>query len=171
MYARDVVVHTNSNTFSNPKFQSEPPLPDHFQIGTDLWIGRIEGEAAKIIFDLNEPSFHGTPKPVIQYAQLYAFVREMQGTAAPYEWDKDGRLQNCVALSRLLVPTSVSFRYAARIRYNIDHSIADISPADIRGVPVDTFLSKIPPERDWLTEADGVRLRTLLARMDSPTSS
>jgi hypothetical protein len=167
MYARDVVVHTNSNTFSNPKFQSEPPLPDHFQVGTDLWIGRIEGEAAKIIFDLNEPSFHGTPKPVIQYAQLYAFVREKQGIAAPYEWDKDGKLQNCVAFSRLLVPTSVSFRYAARIRYNTDHSIADISPADIRGVPIDTFLSTIPPERDWLTEADGVRLRTLLARMDS----
>ena len=68
MNVRDVVVHTNANTFSNPRFQSEPPLPDHFQVGTDLWIGKIEGEAAKIIFDLKEPSFHGTPKPVIQYA-------------------------------------------------------------------------------------------------------
>ena len=91
----------------------------------------------------------------------------MQGIAAPYEWDKDGKLQNCVAFSRLLVPTSVSFRYAARIGYNTDHSIADISPANIRGVPVDTFLSTIPPERDWLTEAAGMRLQTLLARIDS----
>jgi hypothetical protein len=166
MYVRDVVVHTNSNTFSNPRFQSEPPLPDHFPVGTDLWIRRIEGEAAKIIFDLSEPSFHGTPKPVIQYAQLYTFVKEMQGGTNPYEWDNDGKLQVCVAVSRLLTPTSVSLRYAARIRYNTDHSIADISPADIRGVPVDTFLSTTP-ERDWLTEADGMRLRTLLARMDS----
>jgi hypothetical protein len=166
MYVRDVVVHTNSNTFSNPRFQSDPPLPDHFQVGTDLWIGKIEGEAAKIIFDLNEPSFHGTPKPVIQFAQLYAFVKEMPGTANPYAWDEDGKLQDCVAISRLLAPSSVSFRYAGRIRYNTDHSIADISPADIRGVSVDTFLST-KPERDWLTEADGTRLRTLLARISS----
>lgn len=166
MYARDVVVHTNSNTFANPRFKTEPPLPDPFQVGTDLWIGRIDGEAAKIIFDLCEPSFHGTPKPVIQYAQLYSFVREIQGGANPYEWDKDGRLQNCVAVSRLLAPSGVSLRYAARVRHNTDHSVADISPADIRGVPVDTFLSG-RPERDWLTEADGIRLRSLMARIDS----
>ena len=73
---------------------------------------------------------------------------------------------NCVTVSRLLAPSSVSFRYAARVRYNTDDSIEDISPADIRGVPVDTFLSTTPG-RDWLTEADGMRLRNLLARMDS----
>jgi hypothetical protein len=166
MYWRDVVVHTNVNIFSNPRFKSEPPLPDRFQVGGDLWIGKIEPEACRIIFDLNEPSYHGTQKPIIQFAQLYSFVREVSGPANPYEWDKDGRLQNCVAISRLLVPTSVSFRYAGRIRYNTDGSVADISPADLRGVAVDTFLSA-QPERDWLTEAEGGRLRALLARTDS----
>jgi hypothetical protein len=166
MYFRDVVVHTNVNTFSNLRFQSEPPLPDHFQLGSDLWIGKIEAEASRIIFDLNEPSYHGTQTPVIQFAQLYSFVSETPGDANPYEWDQNSRLQNCVAISRLLVPTSVSFRYAGRIRYNTNHNIADISPANIRGVAVDTFLST-KPERDWLTEADGIRLRDLLARMDS----
>ncbi len=74
MYFRDVVVHTNAGTFSSPRFQSEPPVPDQFQVGNNLWIGKIEGEAAKIVFEINEPSFHGTPKPVIQFAHLYAFA-------------------------------------------------------------------------------------------------
>jgi hypothetical protein len=168
MYARDVVVQTNALVFPcpNPLLESHPPVPDRFEISEGLWIGKIEQNAAKVIFDLNEPSYHGTPKPVNQFAQLYSYVREMKGAANPYEWDKDSRLQTCVAISRLLNLTSTSFRYAGRIRYNTDGGIADISPANIQGVPVDTFLSA-KPERDWLTEAEGVRLRGLLGRLDS----
>ncbi len=166
MYNRDVVVQTNANVFSNPLFDSDPPLPDRFAVGDSLWIGKIEHEAARIIFDLNEPSFHGMPKPVTQFAQLYSYIHEIKGPGNPFEWDPDGRLQNCVAVSRLLIPTSVSLRYAGRIRYNTDSSIADISPANIRGVSIDTYLSA-KPQRDWLTERDGIRLRGLIAKMDS----
>lgn len=168
MYARDVVVQTNANIMPlpNPLFESTPPLPDRFEIGEGLWIGKIEDDAAKIIFDLNEPFYHGTAKPVIQFAQLYSYVREMKGPAKPHEWDTDGRLQTCVALSRLLVPTTTSLRYSGRIRYNTDDSIADISPANIRGMSVDTFLSG-PPKRDWLTEEEGVRLKKVIAKLDS----
>jgi len=75
-------------------------------------------------------------------------------------------LQACVALSRLVHPTSVSLRYAGRIRYNSDSSISDISPAYIKGVGVDTFLDSAP-KRDWLTEADAIRLRNLLPNLYS----
>src|SRR5215467_9430480 len=51
---------------------------------------------------------------------------------------------------------SVSLRYAARIRHNSDSSIADISPADIRGVAIDTYLAETPA-CDWLTELDAIR--------------
>lgn len=101
-----------------------------------------------------------------QFAQLYSFVREIPGPGNPFEWDIDNRLQTCVAASRLLVPTSVALRYAARIRYNTDKTVADISPANIRGVGIDTYLSE-DPHRDWLTERDGIRLRGLMARMDA----
>jgi len=118
MYVQDVVVHTNANVvpYPNPQCECDPPLPDPFQVAEGLWIGRIEHASARIIFDLNEPSWHGLPKPVTQFAQLYSFVREIPGPGNPFEWDTDGRLQNCVAASRLLVPTSVALRYAARIR-------------------------------------------------------
>lgn len=161
----DVVVHTNHNTFAFPNSQllkANPP-PDPFDLGNDLWIGKIDADAARIVLDLGEPNYHGTPKPVIQYAQLYSFVREKDRLAAPYQWDEDARLQACVAVSRLIQPTTVSLRYAARIRYNPD-SIADISPANIRGVGTDTFPAS-PPERDWLTEADAVRLRRAMTRL------
>lgn len=118
------------------------------------------------MLDLGETSYYGTPKPVIQYAQLYSFVREKDAPAPPYQWDEDSRLQMCVAVSRLIQPTTVSLRYAARIRYNSDSSIADVSPADIRGVGFDTYWAS-QPERDWLTETDGIRLRGLLKKLDS----
>ncbi len=168
MYIRDVVIQTNANVFPfpNPLFESDPPVPDHFEVGDSLWIGKIEPEAARIILELNEASFHGMMKPTIQFAQLYAYVREIKGPVSPVEWDTDARLQNCVAVSRLLIPTSISLRYAGRILYNTDNGIEVISPANIRGISIDTYLSA-KPQRDWLTERDGIRLRGLIAKTDS----
>ena|SRR5215469_1207228 len=167
MFNRDVAIHTNHNIFPLPNqtFDATPPASDPFQLANDLWLRKIEAESARIILNLAEPSFYGTPKPVIQFAQLYSFVRETPGPGVPYRWDDDSRLQLCVALSRIIHPTSVSLRYAARIRYNSDSSVADISPADIRGVGIDTYLAETP-SRDWLTEFDAVRLRSLLAKLD-----
>lgn len=169
MIIRDVIIHTNHNTFGFPSsqiLQTNPPPPDPFNLSDDLWIGRIDADAARIVLDLGEPNYYGTPKPVIQYAQLYSFVREKDALAVPYRWDEDSRLQMCVAVSRLIQPTTVSLRYTARLRYNSDSSIADVSPAAIQGIGIDTYWAS-PPKRDWLTEADGIRLRGLLKKLDS----
>jgi hypothetical protein len=165
---RDVVIHTNHNIFPlpNPDLEASPPVAERFDLSDDLWIGSIESEPARIVLDLGEPNYFGTPKPVKQYAQLYSFVRETQGPGIAYRWDEDSRLQSCVALSRLIQPTSVSLRYTARIRYNSDSTIADISPGDIRGVGIDAYLAR-PQVRDWLTEADAVRLHKILKRLAS----
>jgi hypothetical protein len=168
MYVLDVIVHTNVNVFPfpNPLFKSHPPIADRFDVADGLWIGKIEAEAARIVIDLNEPSFHRAQKPVVQFYQLYSYVREMKGPGNPYAWDTDGKLQEFVGISRLLLPMSVAVRYAGRIRYNTDNTIEDIAPANIRGVGLDTFLSE-KPERDWLTEVDGVRLRELIGKIRS----
>ena len=102
----DVIVHTNHNTFAFPSSQilkANPPSPDPFPLGNDLWIGKIDAAAARIVLDLGEPNYYGIPKPVIQYAQLYSFVRDKDRLAAPYQWDEDARLQACVAVSRPIV--------------------------------------------------------------------
>jgi hypothetical protein len=164
----DVIVHTNANVFSfpNPLYKSHPPIANRFAVTDELWIGRIDEEAARIVIDLNEPSFHRAQKPALQFSQLYSYVREMKGPGNPYEWDTDGKLQECVGISRLLLPMSVAVRYAGRIRYNTDNTIEDIAPANIRGVGLDTFLSE-KPERDWLTESDGARLSELIGKIRS----
>jgi hypothetical protein len=164
----DVAIHTNHNIFPLPNkiLEANPLPPDPFELSNDLWMGKIDAEAAKLTLNLGESDCYGTPKPVIQYAQLYSFVRERDKLATPYQWDEDSRLQTCVAVSRLVQPTTISLRYAARIRYNSDSSIADISPANIRGVAIDTFLAN-PPERDWFIEADAMRLRGLIQRLGS----
>jgi hypothetical protein len=162
----DVVVHTNVNLFPFPNelLDANPIPPDPFHLGHDLWIGKIDGKAAKTVLELGEPNYYGTPQPVIQYAQLYSFVRDRNALSPPYAWDEDSRLQLCVAISRLIQPTMVSLRNGARIRYNADSTIADISPANIRGVGIDTFLSS-KPQRDWLTGDDAIRLRDCLNKL------
>jgi len=168
IFFRDVVIHTNQNVFPypNPLLDSNPVPPDPFQLGADLWMGRIEPETARTILELAEPQLHGLPKVVIQFAQFYAFVREKSGPGEPYKWDTDSRLQMCVALSRLVQPTSVSLRNSARVRYNSDSTVSDISMSDISAVGIDTVLAR-NPQRDWLTEDEAVRLRELIKRVDS----
>jgi hypothetical protein len=63
----DVIIHTNQNIFPLPNMtlQANPLPPDHFELGNDLWIGKIDADAAKIVLDLGEPNYYGTPKPVI----------------------------------------------------------------------------------------------------------
>jgi hypothetical protein len=143
---------------------ANPLPPDGFKLADDLWIGKIESDVARVILDLVEPPAYGMPKLTVQWAQLYAFVRERTGSADVYRWDEDSRLQTCIALSRLVHATTVSLRYAARARYNTDSSLSDAYPADIRGVGVDTFYGA-PIERDWLTDSDAERLRMVLANL------
>src|SRR5215471_9159990 len=56
-----------------------------------------------------------------------------------YFLDQDFRLLRCVSLSRLIRPTTVGFRYAARIRRNTERDSIEIAPAEIRGVSVDAY--------------------------------
>jgi hypothetical protein len=163
----DVVIYANAAVLA-PKAQGLlsgfPPVQHRIELGTDLWIGRLPGDLAKTVMDTCEPTALGTPKPVRQFAQLYAFVHDLTGAADIYKWDADSRLYKCVALSRLIHPTSVGFRYAARVRYGESEPVA-MFPAEFRGVSIDTFLSDTH-ERDWLTKSEAVALRELIARAE-----
>jgi hypothetical protein len=168
LFVRDVVVHTNQNIFPFPNktLDANPAASDPFKLSDELWIGKIEAPTARTILELAEPPVKGLPIAAIQFAQFYSFVREKAGPGEPYKWDTDSRLQTCVALSRLVQPTSVSLRNSARIRYNSDSTVSDISMSDFRGVGIDTVLARTP-QRDWLTEVEAIRLRELIRRFDS----
>jgi len=150
----DVVLHTNMGMFAANYQQlaaTHPPVNARVETISGLYIERLDLELAKAIMDTCEPKTLGVMAPVRQFAHMYAYVREHHPETSLIGWDEDHRLSRLVAVSRLVHPTFVGFRYAARVRRNSDSLI--IVPADIRGIAVDTFLSPTH-QRDWLTKEE-----------------
>lgn len=165
----DVVLHTNGGIFRENAQQLSaafPPIEDRLNLGFGCWAGRLYGDLAIRLMDTCDPTWLGIPKPVRQYAQLYAYVHELDENAYLYEWDRDSRLQRCVAMSRLIHPTTVGFRYAARVRHGESLDSLKIAPAEIRGISVDVSLSPAH-ERDWLTVEEAQRLAKLLSASET----
>ena len=155
----DLILQTNHGWFEN---QSAPVPPDTpFQLAGDLHIGKPAHNVAKIVLDLAEPGGYQAVRPVRQYGYFYAFTREVAEPATVYDWDPDLRLQTTIALSRLVRPTSISFRYAARIHFGDDGTVREAFPAHSKGVDPDSWL---PPEenyRDWLITGEFEELKVL----------
>lgn len=107
----------------------------------------------------------GTPSPVTQYAQLYAFARELPRGTFLGRWDEDNRLKDCVALSRLVHPTGTGFHYAARVSVKKGGSL-QICRAEISGINVEAHISP-NEQRNWLTESDAAELKNLLLALSS----
>ncbi len=161
MQYRDVVIHTNAPIFGNEEQVSKfPPVNERIHLSDQIWIGRLDLEAAKAIMDTCEPKALGVTVPVRQFAHLYAFVREIPAHADIHRWDHDNELTAVIGLSRLIHPTSVGFDYAARIGYEPDR-VKRIFPAQITGISREAFLSP-NRKRDWLTAEDANALRELI---------
>jgi hypothetical protein len=160
MVFADVVVQTNHGWFAN---QNAPLPPDQrFQLTSDLHIEKLDSVASNIVLDFGTPAGYEAMQPVRQYGYFYAFVRQVPEAASVNEWDSDQRLQTAVALSRLVRPTSISFRYAARLQYSDDGTLKSAYPAWLRGVDPDSWLVPEENYRDWLIEAEMNQLKALL---------
>jgi hypothetical protein len=120
----------------------------------------LDADFAKTLMDTCEPKVLGVPAAVRQYAQMYAYGRDLPPEAEIHRWDDDHRLSRLVAMSRLIHPTTVGFRYAARVRQN-DDALA-VTPAQLHGISPDVYLSP-SHTRDWLT----VEEAKLLAEVDA----
>lgn len=127
-----------------------------------MWVGVVDQPVAKAVMDLCDSTCVGTPAPRRQYGQLYSFVRELRHACDLARWDDDHRLKNCVALSRLVHPTGIGFKYAARVKVRNDSVPLEICRAEVQGIDVLAYPS--PSElRKWLTEADALDLRSLIS--------
>ena len=65
-------------------------------------------------------------------------------------------------MSRLIRPTTVGFRYTARVRHGSSLDSLKIVPGEIHGISLDASLSPTH-ERDWLTVDEAHLLANLLA--------
>jgi hypothetical protein len=166
MLVRDVAIHTTEGLFQDSErlIYSELAPRDRFNLSDDLWVGKLDDGVVDAVFDACEPPGRFLKKPVRPYGQLYAFVRERAPIEPPYEWDSDSRLQLCVALSRLVHPTSISFRYAARIVYLDSAKIDEIIPGPVTGHGADAC-PPIAGHRDWLVASDLDALKLLVQHL------
>ena len=158
---RDVVLHTNAGIFGQQELMDRfPPISERIDLSDRVWIGPLDGETAKLVIETCEPKVFGMPEPVIQFAQLYCFVRELPTDSNVYHWDDDNELSAIVGLSRLVHPTTVGFEYAARLAQGPD-GVKEIFPGEMAGVSKQAFLS---PNRirNWLTTDEVIIMRELV---------
>lgn len=130
------------------------------QIHGDIWIAQIDHALCEALLDACEPRGENF-KPVRQSGCAYAFYRENApaGPAQQNRFDADGALYKCLALSRLVHPTSVGFENAARIR-QWPSGTREIIPAG-RSVLNDSAYV-IAPNENWLIPDDLPMLHDLL---------
>ncbi len=162
MVIQDIVIHTNEHVAPTDVFVGlQAPPDERFKIADDLWIDRLSDDLAEQVFDSCEPPGLYVHKPPRPFQQLYTFVREPAPTDPTYKWDSDRRLLTCVALSRFVHPTSISFRYAARLIYASNGTPPEIVSGPVRGHGADVFLTD-ENRRDWLITIELEVLRELL---------
>jgi hypothetical protein len=165
MPTHDLVIQENYGLFN---FTDPVMPPERFDIADDLYIGKIDGRAAKIVLDFGDPKGYKINAPQRQGGYFYAFVRIVPEPADMHSWDTDQRLQTAIALSRLVRPTSISFRNAGRVRYNDDGTVRHGYPAWLRGVDPDSWLPEDSANyRDWLIEAEMGELKSLFQSMSA----
>jgi len=151
----DVVVHRTS-----PRIDpSKKPVKERFDLSSDLRIDRLpKGLADKIFEACEPPGFRFNP--VRQFGQLYSFIRDTPPNTNDLQWDTDQRLQRCLALSRIVHPTSISFEFAARIFASEDGEISKIVPGPVSGSGAQAFV--VDPKFNYLTDADASDLKELI---------
>ena len=165
----DVILFPNSGLAGKPWYEilgTRLNLP--IDLGRDVRLERLVNDLAERIMDACEPPgcyLRPARPPPRQWSQLYAFVRENLPTEPPLGWDADRRLQECIAISRLVRPTSIGFEYSATLRYTLAGELASIIPGPVGGFGAQSWI--VPTDHgDWLNEEDVAALRKLWSQPD-----
>jgi histidyl-tRNA synthetase len=165
MQVTDIALQTNEQLFQVSSNLWNTVPQGRFQLTDDLWVGKLAVGVAKKVIDSCEPPGLWEFQPVRQYAQLYAFGRDV-GDSTDLNWDPDNRLYTCIALSRIVHPTTISLAYAVRL---MDRPAGlEIVPGPIRGHSSSAFLAA-EGDRDWLTDENLDELKVLLAKLEWKT--
>lgn len=161
-----VLVVVPPEAVDNPEFQLPRHANEDVMVADGLWLGpqRLQDR----IFDALEEPGENTPRPYRQFGALYAFHKLLstEGQGARLAFDGDRQLARCIALSRLIRPTSVGLEYSARLIERNRHA-PEIIPSHIRGLSAHAFVLR--ESDDWLRDDDVITLAELLRVFDATT--
>ena len=157
----DVVLMTNSCFAGLPHDRVPSPNFVHlpFDMGRDVYLEKLPNDLADRVMNACEPAGENF-EPVRQFSQLYTFVRRNLPTEYSHHWDADTRLQSCVALSRLVKPTSVGFEYSAQLVLDSTDEIVSIVPGAVVGFGARAWIASDGQE-DWFVQQDIEALKRL----------
>jgi len=102
-------------------------------------------------------------QPKRLFGHFYAFVRGNPPDEPTSEWDSDGRLQECVAISRLVRPTSIGFEYSSRLRYGPGEELR-IIPGPVGGFGAQAWIENT--NHNWLAANDVTAIIELWRQAD-----
>jgi hypothetical protein len=138
----------------------QPTVP--IQLTHDIRLDLLDQDIADRVMDACEPmGLWPVKRPVRQYTQLYAYIREPIPQCGPYQWDPDQQLQTCLAISRLVHPISISLEYSARIFFDGGEAVRQIFPGPVNGQAARAY-RVLPEWRDWLGDSEFEQLKKLL---------
>lgn len=98
------LIHTP--TFLDRDVKDSTPIETRIDLSDQVWIGPLDGQIAKLVIDACDNKYFGPIPHAREAWQLYSYVRELNVTENDWNWDHDHVLEEVVALSRLLHPTS-----------------------------------------------------------------
>lgn len=163
MSFKEVIIHTNSGLFTagHAVVQSHPPI-EHHKLADNLEITKLNHEIANKVMELCEPNCYGLYRPVRQFAQLYSFVRTGAPSESAFNLKADDSLETCIALSRLVHPTSVGFTFHAQLNLGPNGELTQSIPIFSDGHPTGAWIAR---GRDWLTKEDAIELEKLVDKL------
>jgi hypothetical protein len=155
---------------SNPdEIEKYPILNKEITISDNLWIAPINGYIEKAILEYCEPrglfdKYENQDgkleeiRPIKTFQISYAFAREKPPESDKFNWDIDHKLKTLIALSRIIHPTSISFEYSAKLKFN-DNELVNVIPGRTSGPGSKAYVAD--GNRDWLTIEDAEELKKL----------
>jgi hypothetical protein len=156
----DVILHFHSSAPEKADHtKPEAPIAERFELAPYIWIEQLDPSVARQIVEACNPRNFEMPIQD-QQAHTYAFVRRSRLPGEFHDFGGVEELAAVIALSRLICPTTMGLRWAARVSMikGVAKRILAFQP---RGIAVDAICPKAM-ERDWLTQEDGNQLKRLM---------
>lgn len=136
-------------------------IRDRFQLGDDLWLVPKDWDLFKAVVPACDPPGQNRGLVSDLRAPAYSIVRTNPPSPESSQWDADQRLGLCIALSRLVRPTSIGYEYAVRIRGRLGELPFSVSPGPVRGFGARAWVSR--PEEDYFRPQDLPAIRDVVA--------
>lgn len=134
-----------------------PPAKQQTQLFPNIYLGRHTNELWEAVWKGCIPPGYNF-EPTRWLVQRYALWNTSPARPSECNFDPNQRLATAVALSRLVHPTSIGFKYSARVTYK-SNKIGMIVPGPVSGPLADAYV--VPGSYDWLSDDDASVLSRL----------